>query len=840
MGHKRIRNSAGFTLIELIVVIAIMGIILILALPQVSKILEANKDRKFQVYQSSIARGAKLYIDSNAKDLFGNNNSGCITLKYSDLKNRSLVKDFAVADIKCNKDEETYVEVRKVNKNYKYAVSIVCRENEDIVYEDRIDDTFACENKPDTEAPLVTITPEKYNWTQSKNIKVKIKVEDPSGLNRNIGIKYYWTDSSGKKVGKTYQYNYKNKKGTSKVSYQIPEKNVPTASGQYKLVVEPWSSGTTNGIQDALGNVSLLSKEAGLYQIDNVKPTCGTAEGEKTNWTNQNFIIKQECKDDASGCVKNPYPKEFTTTTKTYTFTIKDKAGNSNTCKVDVYLDKTAPTCTSSGGSNNWSTKPVTITGTCSDSNSGCKGNVTKTYSNNGQWTNQSPGTVYDKAGNSKACPANQTIKIAEKPNKPTINNPTGGNWVNYNFALTVSTTTTADVIGSWQYSYNNKNWTTYANSAKKSTFTTTQFTKERNQPVYIRVCNIANVCSESASTNIRIDKTKPTLGYDLINDTTGAKYTPGTWSRNGVYRYLYPKDNASGIREVQTSDGNGWWHEPNLDKYWVNYEMNHTYKHRVVDNAGNYSDVVSLHYMLDWTAPTCGTVVGASTNWTNTEDRYITQNCNDSGSGCTAVNKTYTTDTQDARITIQDKVGNTNTCTVHVYIDKTAPIVDSFDYEYLSGYAICNNGFTYIDSPSYSFDVRVYNARTHDVSTNGVQSGIDHYEIVLAPTYHAVDYSGKAHYILCGEENCLSSPYRFKRVTVSTVQSIGDGYYTFPSTVATARIDNGYTGNTNRICADWCINIRAYDKAGNSRQMVHSWGTGSTCQKLYNNSQGY
>ena len=69
MGHKRIRNSAGFTLIELIVVIAIMGIILILALPLVSKIQEANKDRKFQVYQSSIARGAKLYIDSNAKDL---------------------------------------------------------------------------------------------------------------------------------------------------------------------------------------------------------------------------------------------------------------------------------------------------------------------------------------------------------------------------------------------------------------------------------------------------------------------------------------------------------------------------------------------------------------------------------------------------------------------------------------------------------------------------------------------------------------------------------------------------------------------------------------------------
>ena len=232
------------------------------------------------MYKEAIVRGAKLYIDSNAKDLFGNNNSGCITLKYSDLKNRSLVKDFASSTITCSDDEETYVEVRKVNTAYKYEASLVCKESGEIVYEDRIDGAFACENKPDTEAPIVTITPEKYNWTQSKNIKVKIKVEDPSGLNRNTGIKYYWTDSSGKKVGKTYQYSYKNKKGTSKVSYQIPEKNVPTASGQYNLVVEPWSSSTTNGIQDALGNVSLLSKEAGLYQIDNVKPTCGTAEEE--------------------------------------------------------------------------------------------------------------------------------------------------------------------------------------------------------------------------------------------------------------------------------------------------------------------------------------------------------------------------------------------------------------------------------------------------------------------------------------------------------------------------------------------------------------------------------
>ena len=45
---------------------------------------------------------------------------------------------------------------------------------------------------------------------------------------------------------------------------------------------------------------------------------------------------------------------------------------------------------------------------------------------------------------------------------------------------------------------------------------------------------------------------------------------------------------------------------------------------------------------------------------------------------------------------------------------------------------------------------------------------------------------------------------------------------------------------NTQRYCMDWCVNVQVFDNAGNSVQNLPSGGTGTTCTKKYNNSQGY
>ena len=79
----------------------------------------------------------------------------------------------------------------------------------------------------------------------------------------------------------------------------------------------------------------------------------------------------------------------FSSTTKTASiasYTIKDKVGNTKTCAArtaNVYVDKTAPTCTNSGDSTTWIKNDRTLTYGCSDSHSGCNASFsggTKTF----------------------------------------------------------------------------------------------------------------------------------------------------------------------------------------------------------------------------------------------------------------------------------------------------------------------------------------------------------------------------------------------------------------------------------------------------------------------------
>ena len=128
----------------------------------------------------------------------------------------------------------------------------------------------------------------------------------------------------------------------------------------------------------------------------------------------------------------------------TIVYNVCDIAGNcTDSDTYTILLDRTKPNCTTiSGGNTTWTNGPVTLTGTCNDTNgaldvSGCKQEtVTKTYdSDSDEKDKYGAGEVEDNAGNVGMCTETQKLKIDKTP--PTCKN-SGGNttWTKNNVTI--------------------------------------------------------------------------------------------------------------------------------------------------------------------------------------------------------------------------------------------------------------------------------------------------------------------------------------------------------------------------------------------------------------------
>ena len=446
------------------------------------------------------------------------------------------------------------------------------------------------------------------NWFKS-NIKLKLEYNDTGGSDVD---KYGIVNSS------TVNYNSK-----KTVTHSVNTKGI-TYYGYVK---------------DKAGNTNKCSL---TIKKDSTKPTCSIkVSGTKGNndWYRSTVDMTLKYSDeggsgvatyDISNSSSASYNKRSSvshigdTKKVTYYGYVKDNAGNVSKCNTTFKKDSTNPTCSITQSTSS-SVISLTLNISGNDAMSGLAEKpyswinrnsfgTTKTYTvkKNGTYN----GYVKDKAGNIGSC--NKSVNnIITKPNKPTIVNPTNGNWVNYDFSLTVSTTSKADILGYWYYSYDAKNWTRYDkssyNSYGKQSFVTSPYSAERNQATYIRVCNKeasgandTENCSDYASTMIRIDKTKPVFNYTLrkmyYDQDVGQAFS-GQWSRNEIRRDFKPTDNASGIDRTEYNSGGGWQLETNLTNWRMGEGINEA-DFRTIDKAGNISNTVHIKLMVDWTPP--------------------------------------------------------------------------------------------------------------------------------------------------------------------------------------------------------------------------------------------
>lgn len=199
-------------------------------------------------------------------------------------------------------------------KNTDQLVRVGCNDTHSKCTQDKFEKTFTT----DTKAGTITIT-------------------DKAGNTANCSVNAY-VDKTGPICGtKTENNNWRNTDFEAKVQCKDSFSGCEKDTYSQKFTTSTNTANIT--LKDKVGNTTPCSVN---IKIDKGIPSCGNADGSSTTWTNGNRTIKQNCTDTGgSGC--NAVSNTYTSTTQTATITLKDGAGNTRNCTVNVYVDKTKP-----------------------------------------------------------------------------------------------------------------------------------------------------------------------------------------------------------------------------------------------------------------------------------------------------------------------------------------------------------------------------------------------------------------------------------------------------------------------------------------------------------------
>lgn len=455
--------SLSFTLIELLAVILVLAIILMISLPNIFNMVEKNKLKKYNLLIDSIEDSARLYVNEKKDELeswFLAGGVYYVTIK--ELNFKGLLKESLVNPL----TNKTITDTKKVfiypdNDN----VLVYCFEDRDCAFDVELlpiiilhGDNPMILNLGISYQELGAIAKDGYG----KDLNVEISGTVNSNQMGTYYIDYFAIDEEGHqafaqrevqvveyiiptvafspKGNNNYSKTYNSKVTVTKGSVAIQSlkylwNELDSMSDENAFTTTFNSGGILNTpagltgsyylwilVTDTLDNTYFVKSD--VFNLDNTPPSC-TSKGGSSPWTKNNVTITGECSDLESGC-KGDVSKTFSTTTNgAYSpGTVEDKAGNKTICpNQTVKVDKTAPSCASSGGSSSWTKNNVTITGKCSDLESGCKGDVSKTFNTdtNGSY---SPGIVEDNVGNKTTCPT-QTLRIDKTA--PTITQNASG-----------------------------------------------------------------------------------------------------------------------------------------------------------------------------------------------------------------------------------------------------------------------------------------------------------------------------------------------------------------------------------------------------------------------------
>ena len=196
-------NNKVFTMVELLVAMAIMGLLVIMAFPTIRAVQTNNTNTKYEEYGKSVISAAKLYVDSYGEDEFDPSRTNQrIILKLDKLVEKDLIKDINVSGSSCLNGESN-IWIVKYDNDYAYCLHLTCKSGEETVFESK-DTKGSCKG---VDQKIKTVT-YKYDNTKGsvKEYTDEVLLEDmdyvlltPERAGFNVfgdhRTFHYWTES---------------------------------------------------------------------------------------------------------------------------------------------------------------------------------------------------------------------------------------------------------------------------------------------------------------------------------------------------------------------------------------------------------------------------------------------------------------------------------------------------------------------------------------------------------------------------------------------------------------------------------------------------------------------
>ena len=305
-------NNKGFTFVEILAAVTVLGILTVIAIVGVSRILERSHTEFYKNQEKNLILAAQSYMNNNKSKLpkiIGKKSK--VTAK--ELKEANyLKKNVTEYDGKtvCD-DQNTYVNVFKFGKtDYSYTAVVSCTNyaNKDEVGE--------------TAAPKITVdfNPNNRDLEVVKNDLQNAKVVidfygDNDGNTNLLSYNYavYVVVKSGSNVKYVELYDTGNKE-----SGRVNSLTKTIDLSKYTIKSKPIGIQVRATATNINGISKTVHKSFG-YE-DTIKPTCVIKDEDKENsttgvkdWVNSQRTVTVGCKDSSgSGCDKPSYTKTFT------------------------------------------------------------------------------------------------------------------------------------------------------------------------------------------------------------------------------------------------------------------------------------------------------------------------------------------------------------------------------------------------------------------------------------------------------------------------------------------------------------------------------------------------